>query len=282
MRKYNSNDLDTEVYRAEDVDAALADAQEELAWSMNREHDLNRVWIAAEKHVAHCVTVIKGLEPAIAAETKRREEAEACPVCSGTGEKSTDGRPCACNGSGKWYETYLTLQREVAAKDAKLWEKENQIVECRAIIESIALLVTRGIEPSDFMMSFFLVREVWDVVQNAAAKDKRIAGLDAIVSGYQATAEDITRRLHREEDKVAEIEAERDKWKATASHEADGLESWKKEAEKLTAERDRLREAAIMAHRVLLQMNDHEDYTIRTINDLAAAIAQDAIGKEGK
>lgn len=50
----------------------------------------------------------------------------------------------------------------------------------------------------------------------------------------------------------------------------------------LTAERDRMREAAIMAHRVLLQMNDHEDYTIRTINDLAAAIAQDAIGKEGK
>lgn len=33
-----------------------------------------------------------------------------------------------------------------------------------------------------------------------------------------------------------------------------------------------LLEAARMAHRVLLQMNDHEDYTIRTINDLSAAL----------
>ena len=33
-----------------------------------------------------------------------------------------------------------------------------------------------------------------------------------------------------------------------------------------------LLEAARRAHRVLLQMNDHEDYTIRTINDLSAAL----------
>ena len=33
-----------------------------------------------------------------------------------------------------------------------------------------------------------------------------------------------------------------------------------------------LLEACRMAQRVLLQMDDHEDYTTRTLNDLAAAI----------
>ncbi len=35
-----------------------------------------------------------------------------------------------------------------------------------------------------------------------------------------------------------------------------------------------LLEACKMAHRLLLQINNHEDYTIRTINDLSNAISK--------
>ena len=49
---------------------------------------------------------------------------------------------------------------------------------------------------------------------------------------------------------------------------------WTREVDRLRAEKAELLEACRMAYRVLLQIDDHEDYTTRTLNELNAAIAK--------
>jgi hypothetical protein len=50
-----------------DAQAVEQEKDEELAWMMNRNIDLERMWNASERYAKHCVTSIKETEAALAA-----------------------------------------------------------------------------------------------------------------------------------------------------------------------------------------------------------------------
>jgi hypothetical protein len=50
-----------------DAEAVEREKDEELAWMMNRNIDLERMWNASERYAKHCVTTIEETEAALAA-----------------------------------------------------------------------------------------------------------------------------------------------------------------------------------------------------------------------
>ena len=50
-----------------DAEAVEREKDEELAWMMNRNIDLERMWDASERYAKHCVTTIEETEAALAA-----------------------------------------------------------------------------------------------------------------------------------------------------------------------------------------------------------------------
>ena len=63
-----------------------------------------------------------------------------------------------------WREDYLVSEVDAAVK-----EKDTQIVQGGAIVDAIDMILSAGEEPSDFMLSFPLVRAAWDQCQQIAA-----------------------------------------------------------------------------------------------------------------
>ena len=60
------------------------------------------------------------------------------------------------------------LEGNVTPRETEL---ENQLIQANAILEAISRIVYSGEEPDDFMMSFALVREVWDLHWEATRDD---------------------------------------------------------------------------------------------------------------
>ena len=71
---------------------------------------------------------------------------------------------------------------EIAALKAKYRDLENDYVATESIYEAICDMVTTGKEPSDFMMSFPSVREMWDAINS---KDAEIAALKEKIKGLE-------------------------------------------------------------------------------------------------
>jgi len=65
---------------------------------------------------------------------------------------------------------------------AALAKKDNQIVQAGVIVDAIDMILSAGEEPSDFMLSFPLVRAAWDQCQ-------QIAALEADYTATARTAE---------------------------------------------------------------------------------------------
>jgi hypothetical protein len=106
---------------------------------------------------------------------------------------------------------------------AALRERDSKIVEFGSILESIDLILSAGEEPSDFMMSFPLVRETWDRCEQIA---QLIFQRDSIHEESLRQAEQFTA-----------LAAERDDLqKMLVAGEPPYYTKWKE----VTAERDRL------------------------------------------
>jgi hypothetical protein len=60
-----------------DAQAVEREKDEELAWMMNRNIDLERMWNASERYAKHCVTTIEETEAALAAAQEKVKELEA-------------------------------------------------------------------------------------------------------------------------------------------------------------------------------------------------------------
>jgi hypothetical protein len=64
---------------------------------------------------------------------------------------------------------YSAAQGEIEAIKKRIREIDNERVQFGAMLDSIDMILSNGEEPSDFMMSFPLVRATWDLAADNAA-----------------------------------------------------------------------------------------------------------------
>ena len=66
-------------------------------------------------------------------------------------------------------ESFQQARAKIVHLEAAVREKDNQRIQFSSIIDSIDMIMSCGEEPPDFMMSFPLVRAVWDQCERIAA-----------------------------------------------------------------------------------------------------------------
>ena len=80
------------------------------------------------------------------------------------------------------------LKTTLAEKDAEITAKDNQIAQAGMIVDAIDMILSNGEEPSDFEMSFPLVRAVWDRHEKCMAHEAEITTLKKRVREPEAQA----------------------------------------------------------------------------------------------
>jgi len=120
------------------------------------------------------------------------------------------------NGDYVLYDDYAKevgqKDAEIAALKAKYRDLENDYVATESIYEAICDMVTTGKEPSDFMMSFPSVREMWDAINSKDAEiaklKERVKELEHIHSQHKINTAEMASTNQDLYDKIKDLEAE--------------------------------------------------------------------------